>query len=147
MRPGHRADEIIGAAHVSHPVAQRFVHGILERPAAGLDHAHFGAQQLHAKDVERLALDIFRAHENLALHAEARRHGGGRHAMLAGAGLSDNAPLAHVPGQENLPHGVVDLMRAGVAQILALEIDRRPAQAAGQSVGEIERRFPADIFF
>ena len=109
--------------------------------------AHFGAQELHTKDVERLALDIFLAHEDLTLHAEARRHRGGGHAMLSGAGLGDDAPLAHVPRQEDLAHGVVDLMRAGVTEILALEIDRRAAQAAGQSFGEIERCFPADILF
>ncbi len=129
MGSGHRADEIIGVAHVGHPIAQRFVHGILERPAAGLDHANFGAQQLHAKDVERLAPDVFLAHEDFAFHAEARRHRRGRHAMLSGAGLGDDASLAHMPSQKNLADGVVDLMRAGVAQIFALEIDLRAAEA------------------
>ena len=109
------------------------------------DRAHLGAQQLHAKDVERLALDIFLAHEDLALHAEARRHRGGGHAVLAGAGLGDDAPLAHAPRQQDLAHGVVDLMRAGVTEVLALEIDLRAAQLLGQSFGEIERRLPADI--
>ena len=40
---------------------------------------------------------------------------------------------------------VVDLVRAGVVQILALEIDLRAAAMPGQPLGEIERARPADI--
>jgi len=97
VRPGHRTNQIVGGAHIRHPVAQSFVHRILERLAARFHHPHFGTQELHAKDVERLALNVFFTHENLTLHAEAGRHRGGRHAMLSGAGLGDDAPLAHMP--------------------------------------------------
>src|SRR3989454_11393917 len=41
--------------------------------------------------------------------------------MLAGARLGDDAPLAHAPRQQHLPERVVDLVGAGVVQVLALE--------------------------
>jgi len=51
-----------------------------------------------------------------------------------------------------LAQHVVDLVRAGVIEVLALEIDLRPARAAtgstkmlGQALGEIERRRPPDV--
>jgi len=41
--------------------------------------------------------------------------------MLPGAGLSDDALGAQAPSKQRLTDGVVDLVRAGVCQILALE--------------------------
>ena len=49
--------------------------------------------------------------------------------MHAGAGLGDDALLAHAPRQQNLAEHVVHLVRAGVVEVLAFEIDlgaRRP---------------------
>src|SRR5207245_9350175 len=42
-------------------------------------------------------------------------------AMLAGARLGDDALLAHAPRQQHLTERVVDLVGAGVVQVLALE--------------------------
>jgi hypothetical protein len=74
-----------------------------------------------------------------AFHAHQR--GGGRrgHAVLSRAGLGDDLLLAHALGQQNLADGVVDLVRAEVVQILALEVDLGPAAAFGQVGAEIER--------
>jgi hypothetical protein len=47
----------------------------------------------------------------------------------AGAGLGDDALLAHALGQQDLAEHVVDLVRAGVVELLALEIDLRAAAA------------------
>ena len=104
-----------------------------------------GAEQLHAKDVERLALDVDAAHEDLALALEQRRHRRGRHAMLSGAGLGGDARLAHPHRQQRLPERVVHLVRAGMAEVLALEVDLRAAEVRGQIGGEEERRRPADV--
>ena len=65
--------------------------------------------------------------------------------MLAGAGLGDDALLAHAARDHDLAEHVVDLVRAGVVQLLALEIDFRAAEMLGQAFGEIKRRRPADI--
>ena len=72
--------------------------------------------------------------------------------MLAGAGLGDDPGLAHAPGEQDLAEAVVDLVRAGVVQLLALEIDlgaaprsRGDLEDGGQPLGEIERARAADI--
>ena len=66
--------------------------------------------------------------------------------MLARAGLGDDARLAHAPGEQDLADGIVDFVRAGVEQILALEINFRAAQFAREAFGEIKRRGAADKF-
>ena len=64
--PRGRADDVVGVAHIGDPVAQRLVHGVLQRPRAGSDGVDLGAQQLHAEHVGLLPLDVDGAHEDLA---------------------------------------------------------------------------------
>ena len=85
------------------------------------------------------------AHIDHARQAKARGHGGGGDAMLAGAGLGDDAGLAHAPGEQDLAQAIVDLVRAGVVELVALEVDFRAAEVLGQPLGVIERARPADI--
>jgi hypothetical protein len=58
--------------------------------------------------------------------------------MLAGTGLSDHARLAHPSSEKHLPKGVVDLVSAGVEEVLALEIHLRAAKGASEALGEVE---------
>ena len=58
------------------------------------------AEQLHPKDVERLALGVDLAHEHGALEPEQRGGRRRRDAVLAGAGLGDQAALAHPHGEQ-----------------------------------------------
>ena len=60
--------------------------------------------------------------------------------MLAGPGFGDNARFAHPPREQDLADAIVDLVRAGVQQVLALEIDFGAAQLAGEPLGKIQRR-------
>ncbi|MNQ89294.1 hypothetical protein D3C85_1046000 [compost metagenome] len=145
MRAGDGADQVEGAVDVGHPVAQGFVHRVLQGAGAGGDRDHLGAQQLHAEDVGLLAVDVGGAHVDHALQAEARGHGGGGHAVHAGAGLGDDAFLAHAPRQQDLADAVVDLVRAGVVQLFALEVDLRAAAVFGQALGEVQRARAADV--
>ena len=123
VRAGGRADQVVGVVDVGDPVAQRLVHGVLQRAAPEVTGAHLGAQQLHAEDVGLLPLDVGRAHVDHAGQAEAGADRGGGDAVLAGAGLGDDPGLAHAPGQQDLAEAVVDLVRAGVVQLFALQID------------------------
>ena len=100
------------------------------------DAADFGAQQAHAEDVEFLPAHVFGAHVDDALEAEQRADRGGGDAMLSGAGLGDDAMLAHALDQQRLSEAVVDLVRAGVKQVFALEINLCAAQFFGQALGE-----------
>ena len=108
------AENVVGTPDVGDPVAHRLVDGFLERLLAGFNRHHIRAEHTHAKDVQRLALAINCAHVDDALEAEHRGDSGGGHAVLASAGLSDDARFTHALGQEDLSHGVVDLVCAGV---------------------------------
>ncbi len=112
-------------------------------PDVDLD--HFGAEQPHAEDVERLARHVVGAHVDVALEAEQRAHRRGRDAVLPGAGLGDDPPLPHPRGEQRLAERVVDLVRAGVREVLALEDDAGAAGGGGQPLRLVERRRPADV--
>ena len=142
-RADRRADDVVRGVDVGDPVADRLRRRLLERARAGLDRRHGRAQQLHALDVGRLAADVLHAHvdDALEVHQRARRRRGD--AVLARAGLGDDAPLAHAPGQQRLADGVVDLVRAGVVEVLALEV-QAPAGDLAEAVGEVQRRRAPD---
>src|SRR5713101_4434344 len=125
MRARGAADAVIGGAHVRDPVADRLVHRVLQRARSGIDRAHLDAEQAHARDVGRLPLDVLGAHVDDALEAEQRAHGRGRHAVLPRAGLRDDALLAHPAREQRLSERVVQLVRAGVEQVLPLEQEAR----------------------
>ena len=145
MRASHGADQVKGAVNVGHPVTQGFVHCIFEGAGAGHHRDHFGAQQLHAEHVGLLALDVGGAHVDHALQAKARSHGGSGHAVHAGAGLGDDAFFAHAPCQQDLADAVVDLVRASVVQLFALEVDLGAATELGQPLGEVQRAWAAHV--
>jgi hypothetical protein len=65
--------------------------------------------------------------------------------VLACSGLGDDAFFAHAPRQQDLTHGVVDLVCAGMVELVALEIDLCPAEMLGQPRCVIERTGPPDI--
>ena len=65
--------------------------------------------------------------------------------MLSSAGLSDDPGLAHAPGEQDLAQHIIDLVRTGMVQLVALEIDLRAAEMLGQARREIERRGAAHI--
>ena len=140
MRAEDAAEEVVGGADVGDPVAHGLVDGVLQGLRAGADAAHFRAEQAHAVDVQLLAAHVLFAHVDDAFHAEERADGGGGDAVLAGAGLGDDALLAHALREQPLAEAVVDLVRAGVEQVFALEVDLRAAEVLGEALGEVEGR-------
>ncbi len=74
-----------------------------------------------------------------------RTHGCGGHTVLAGTRLRDDTRFAHPPRQQYLPYRVVDLVRAGVAEILALEVDAGSAGHLSQARQVGEWRWPTDV--
>ena len=136
VRADDRAEDVVRRVDARHPVAHRFVDRVAQRPRAAGDGPHFGAQQLHAEHVRRLAADVFLAHVDDAVEAEVGTGGGGGHAVLAGAGLGDHALLAHPQREQGLAERVVDLVGAGVVQVLALEPDLGAAALLAQPLGD-----------
>ena len=145
MRARHGADDVEGVFDVGDPVAHRFVERVLERARTRLHRHDRRAEELHAVDVLRLALHVLGAHVHDALHAVARGHRGRRDAVHAGAGLGDHARLAHATRKERLADGVVDLVRAGVVQILALDVDLRAAAELGEALRMVDRARASDV--
>ena len=117
------ADDVVRVGHIRHPVTDRLARGILERARPARDRNDARAHEAHPEDIERLAPHVLLAHVHDALEAEARAHRGRRDAVLPGSGLGDDAVLPHASREQHLPHRVVDLVRARVVEILALEQD------------------------
>ena len=136
MRAGDGADEVVGVVDVGDPVAQRLVHRVLERARAGARPGRTSApSSFMRKTLGCCRSTSTLAHVDDASQAEARADGGGGDAVLAGAGLGDDARLAHAPGEQDLADAVVDLVRAGVVELVALEVDlarRRDARSAAR---------------
>ena len=59
--------------------------------------------------------------------------------MLSCAGFRNDAFLAHASCKQTLAKTVIDLVRAGVIQILPLQINLRAAPRLGESRRKIQR--------
>ena len=142
MRAGTGADQVVRRLDVRDPVADRLAHRLLEGSRAELDGTKLGAEQPHPLDVGTLPADVLRTHVDDAGQPEAGADGRGGDAVLPGSGLGDHPRLAEPPREEHLAERVVDLVRAGVAEILALEVD---ALARRQPFGKGQGRGPPGV--
>ena len=127
------------------PCTHGFVNGVFEGCRAAGHRHHFGTEQTHAVNVQGLANGVFFAHVHDAFHAHECRGGGGGHAMLTGAGLSNEAGLAHFFGEQRLTEGIVDFVRAGVVEVLALEVDLGATEVAGHVLSKVKSGWTAHI--
>ena len=121
MRAGGRAKDVVGGLHVGHPVAEGLVDRVLEGRRSSRYRDDLAAEHLHARDVQRLTLGVLTSHVDRAVEAEKSSCGRGSHTVLAGPGLRDDTRLTQLLGQQRLTEHVVDLVRARVVQILALQ--------------------------
>jgi hypothetical protein len=116
---------------VRDPVADRLARRLLQRARAELDGPHLGAEQPHPLDVRALTAHVLGAHVDDALQAEARADGGRRDAVLARAGLRDDPLLAEPACEHGLAECVVQLVGAGVEEVLALQVEALGGREAG----------------
>ena len=140
MRTDGAADDVMRVADVRHPVPNRLVGGVLQRRRTAVDGDHLGAQKTHLVHVECLAAHVFATHVHEASEAES---GAGRrcgNAVLPRTGLRDDPALAHALREEHLAERVVELVRAGVQQVLAFEVDLRPGVPAAEAARMGDRR-------
>ena len=122
-RPGDRAQKVVRGVDVGNPIAHRFIDGIFESLTSRGDGNDGCAEQLHSSHIESLALGVFVTHVNNALQTHQRCGSCRSNTVLASAGLGDDSALAHASGEEGLTKNVVDLVRSGVVEILALQVE------------------------
>ena len=132
----------MGRPDVGDPVADGFAGRLLERLRADIDGTNLGAEQPHALDVGPLPAHVLDAHVDDAVESETSADGGGGDSVLTGARLGDDPLLAQPARQHDLAECVVELVRAGVHQILALEVD---ALLRAEALGQGERRRAAAV--
>ncbi|CRK52028.1 conserved hypothetical protein [Rhodococcus sp. RD6.2] len=145
MRARRSAEAVVRVVRVGDPVAQRLVDRVLEGRRSGDRGDDLAAEEAHPCDVERLPLGVHLTHVDDALESEECARRRGRDAMLAGAGLRDHAGLAHPLGEQHLPEHIVDLVRAGVVEVFALEEQASTAGVLGQPGRFVDRRRPAGV--
>src|SRR4249920_1075152 len=137
-----RAEDVVRVDHARRPVAQRLVERVLEGSASGGDRDDLGAEQLHPGDVRRLPDRVLLAHIDHARQPEERARRRRRDPVHPRAGLGDDPSLPEAPGEQHLAQRVVDLVRARVVQVLALEVNAVPGRLR-QPRRERHRRRPA----
>ena len=145
VRPGGGAQQVVRVVHVGDPVAERLVDGVLERLGTVGHRDDGGSEELHPGHVEGLPAAVLGAHVDDAFQAHQGGGGGAGDAVLPGAGLGDDAGLAHPLGQQRLAQHVVDLVRAGVVEVLALEEDPHAPGVLGEALGLGQQRRPAGV--
>ncbi len=146
MRPHDGPQHIQAVFHSIGPFPHTGVHSIFQGPGAAGDRMHPGAQQFHAVHVQRLTDSVFLSHINLTFHVQQGGGGGSGHAVLPCAGLGNEAGLSHLFSQQGLAQHIVDLVRAGMVQILSLEIDSGPSQIPSHLLRIIQKRRSACVF-
>ena len=92
-----------------------------------------------------MALHVHLTHVDGAVEAKAGANRGGRDAVLTGPGFGNDAVLAETAGEQDLAERVIDLVRASMQQVLALQVDFSTAELLGQALCEIQRRGAADV--
>ncbi len=92
-----------------------------------------------------LLVHVDRAHVDLALQTHQSSGGSKRNAVLACARFRDERLLAHALGQKGLTKAVVDLVRTGVVEVLALEVHLGAAELTGQVLGKVQERWAAHV--
>ena len=114
------------------------VDSFFESPETETDRNNIRAEQLHPGDIGCLLDDIDFTHVDVALQSEVGSGSRERDTVLTRAGLGDQLFLAHIFGQQTFAHAVVELVGAGVVEILALEINLRPAQQIGEILAVVD---------
>jgi hypothetical protein len=142
----HRGtQQVINARGIGDPLSESFVDRGTQGLVARLDRDHFGPEPAHAIDVRCLPFDVDGAHVNGAGQTDARAGRGRGYAVLAGAGLRDDALDAQPFGKQRLPDRVVDFVCARMREVFPLE-PHVGAPAFTEPPGVGQRGGPADPF-
>lgn len=84
-------------------------------------------------------------HVHCALHAELGANGGGSNTVLTGTSLGNNLGLAEPLSQKELANGIVNLVAAGVVEVLALQPDVGTTSVLSQAAGQVQLGLAAHV--
>ena len=121
MRTGNSAQQVVSVFYIGNPVTKSLVDGVLKDVIAQGDFHDFRTEHAHTCNVQGLTTRIDLAHVDAAFQAEHGAHRSGGDTVLTCTGFSDDTGLAHALDQQSLPECIVDLVRAGMVEILTLE--------------------------
>ena len=76
--------------------------------------SHLGTKHFDSENIQGLTAYVLRTHVDDTFQTKPCADGGRGNAMLAGAGLSDDARFSNAAGKQNLSYSIVDFMRACV---------------------------------
>lgn len=138
MRTDGGSDAVVGGFEVGDPFTHGFVDGVFEGLGAGVDgddlqhaksamtlaeptscQAHLPSQHPNPKHVQRLSPHILLTHIHHTLHPESSASRRGSDTMLTRTGLGDDPGLSESFGEKDLAESVIDLVGAGVVQVLS----------------------------
>jgi len=138
VRAHDGSQAVVGVVYARGPLAHALRHRVLEGAGPGLDTADLRPHEPHAVNVERLALHVLHAHVHDALEPHEGRRCRCCDTVLPRSGLGDEAGLAHLLREQRLPEDVVDLMGAGVVEVLPLEVDLRASEVLGHPLRVVQ---------
>ena len=104
----------MGVGDPAGPFSHGLGNGVFEGSGTGGDSVDLGSEKAHPVNVQSLSPGVFLAHEDFTFHIHQGCRCGGGYAVLACAGLSDDAGFAHFLGEKDLAQYVVDLVSSGV---------------------------------
>ena len=132
----HGSEQVIGALHIGHPIADGFIDGIFQGFAATADLFHPGPQQLHPVDIEGLAPHILLPHVNHAFQTRAGRRPSQWPPRVAPRRFRQSSVFSPSAGEQGLADTVVDFMSPGVVQVFPLQVNACPPQMLCQPFGQ-----------
>jgi hypothetical protein len=112
MRSDGRTYRVVSVRVLLGVGVQRRVAGLLQRRLTGTDRNDASAQEAHEAYVRIHLAEVGRTEVHFAFESEPGGRAGECNAVLAGARLGDQLPLAHSSCEEREPRTVVDLVRA-----------------------------------
>jgi hypothetical protein len=134
--------QVMCRTNVGDPIAHGFVDRFFQSRLACGDRDNFCPEEFHSRDVECLTSHIDLPHVNNAFKTKSRRNRRCRDTMLTRSGFCNDSSLAHPSGKQDLAHRVIDFVSARVQKVFPLEINSRPLELFGESLGIVERRWP-----
>ena len=138
VRPKRGADAVNGVFVGGEIGFKRGIDRLFQRLESAGDGDDLCAEDFHAGDVRRLFPDVDEPHVDFALKPEICGGGGEGDSVLTRAGFRDEFFLAEIFREQTFAHAMVELVGAGVVEILALEIDLAVADVAGEAVAVID---------